>query len=382
VLYYSGHGVSADGRDYLVPSNAYREPGAAIPNLDSLVPAIPDLRRCQAKLVVFFIDACWDAPAESRIEGAQGGAIHFPGGGSLVMVAGCGPGQLCHYGEDGSSFSQTLARVLDRRNPARTLSGVLAEVTQEMRRKTNPGDGSTQLPEAYPQAMLLAAGDTVICEGDELTSAWRRVAETNALWAFCPEAGDRDRAKARDVVEACARSHASAADYFRQKTGMIDNWFDPGYPARVISFTTTLLGPKARLTPGQAAALIAAPFLREAVLADAVGLAADVRPGEFERSYEVGERTDLELTHEMYPQVIRRAEGLERRDPAGCPVPTAAASAAPAARSSAGRPARPRGSAGSGGFSPAACRRRSRRVGPKRRCRHCGRPAAGLQRAV
>jgi hypothetical protein len=313
LLYYSGHGVSADGRDYLVPSDAYREHGASIPDLDSLVPAIPDLRRCQAKLVVFFVDACRDAPAESRIEGAQGGAIHFPGGGSLVMVAGCAPGQLCHYGEDGSSFSQTLARVIDRRNPARTLSGVLAEVTWEMRRKTNLGDGSAQLPEAYPQAMLLAAGDTAICEGDELSSAWRRVAEGNALWALCPEADEGDRAKVRHVAEACARSHVAAADYFQQKTGMIDNWFDPGYPNRVISFAATLLGPRARLSQSQAATLIAAPFLREAVLADAMRVAANMRPGEFERSYEVGERTDLELTHEMYPQVIRRAEGLERR---------------------------------------------------------------------
>ncbi|WP_170321609.1 HD domain-containing protein [Acrocarpospora pleiomorpha] len=313
LLYFSGHGVNVDGRDYLVPSDAYREPGATIPDLDSLVPAIPDLRRCQARLVVFFIDACRDTPAGSRIEGAQGGAIHFPGSGSLVMVAGCGPGQLCHYGEDGSSFSQTLARVLDRRNPARTLSGVLTEVIQEMRRKANPGDGRAQLPEAYPQAMLLAAGNTVICEGDELTSAWRRVAEDNALWTLCPAASEGDRAKVRNVVDACARSHVAATDYLLQKTGMIDNWFDLGYPGRVISFTSTLLGAEVRLNPDQAAILIAAPFLREAVLAASLRMAADVRPGDFERSYEVGERTDLELTHEMYPQVIRRAEGLKQR---------------------------------------------------------------------
>jgi hypothetical protein len=148
LLYFSGHGVSIDGRDYLVPSDAYREANSPLPDPESLVAAIPpDLHRCRAKLVVFFVDACRDAPAESRSDGPRGGVIYYPAGGSLVMVAGCAPGQICHYGQAGSTFTQTLTQILDRRHHARTLSAVLVEVEREMLRRTGRTD-RRQIPDA------------------------------------------------------------------------------------------------------------------------------------------------------------------------------------------------------------------------------------------
>ncbi|MEU8041153.1 caspase family protein [Streptosporangium sp. NPDC049078] len=311
LLYFSGHGISINGVDYLVPSDAYRENGVLVP--ESLVPVIPDLSKCRAKLVVFFVDACRDDPAGRPSEGAWGGVLHYPAGGSQVMVAGCEPGQFCRYGEDGSVFTRTLAKVLDRRNPARTLSAVLAEVRKEMSRTTGLGDDRVQLPNAYPKVMARHSADTVICEGDQLVSAWRRAAAGNELWNLAADASESLREKVAALAEDCARKHLEVADHLREKTGMVDHWFDPNYPERVIDFTAQLFGEHVPVRPEEAAALIAAPFLRETVLAEGVWLAARIRPGDFKRSYETGERTDLELTHEMYPQVIRRAEGLARR---------------------------------------------------------------------
>ncbi|MEV6482816.1 caspase family protein [Streptomyces sp. NPDC051576] len=311
LLYFSGHGVSIDGVDYLVPSDAFREGGELI--LDSLVPVIPDLSHCQAKLVVFFVDACRDSPAGLPSEGGGGGVLHYPAGGSQVMVAGCAPGQVCHYGEDGSVFTRTLARVLDRRHPARTLSAVLNEVTKEMRRTTGRGDDRSQVPNAYPVMMLRNAADQVICEGDELVSAWRRVAAENRLWDLTSGITDEIRGHVTGIAEDCARTYLEVSDLLREKTGMTDHWFDPNYPARTIDFTAEILTEGTPILPEEAAVMIAAPFMREAVLAEGVRKAAAIRPGDFKRCYERGHRTDLELTHEMYPQVTRRVEGLTRR---------------------------------------------------------------------
>ncbi|MEU3994393.1 caspase family protein [Streptomyces fungicidicus] len=311
LLYFSGHGVSIDGVDYLVPSDAFRESGELV--LDSLVPVIPDLSRCQAKLVVFFVDACRDSPAGVPSEGGGGGVLHYPAGGSQVMVAGCAPGQVCHYGEDGSAFTRTLARVLDRRHPARTLSAVLREVTKEMRRTAGLGNDRSQVPNAYPVTMFRDAADLVICEGDELVSAWHRAAADNRLWDLASGVTDELRTHATQIAEDCARTHLEVSDLLRRKTGMTDHWFDPNHPARTIDLTAEILTEGSPLLPGEAAVMIAAPFMREAVLAEGVRKAAAIRPADFKRCYEPGHRTDLELTHEMYPQVTRRVEGLSRR---------------------------------------------------------------------
>ena len=317
LLYFSGHGVSVDGRDYLVPSDAYREPGALVPDLDSMVPAIPsDLSNCQAKLVVFFVDACRDAPAVSRADGPRGGVVHYPAGGSLVMVAGCAPGQICHYGQAGSTFTQTLARVLDRNHPFRTLSAVLAEVKREMIRKAGRTEDRRQVPDAYPEAMLRLAGEMEICDGDKLTAAWRRAAEDCELWDLCSEDKESARDEVRELAEGCARRFSEVAEALHQKTGMTDPWFDQNYPARVVQRVSLLFGGQVRLSAAETSVLVAAPFLSEVVYAEGLLVAAGLEPGDFKRSYRPGERTDLEITHEMYPQVVRRAEGLDRRNQA------------------------------------------------------------------
>ena len=67
------------------------------------------------------------------------------------------------------------------------------------------------------------------------------------------------------------------------------------------------------LRSGEAALLLTAPFLREAVLAVGVRDAAAINPANLSRTYTPGPRGDLELTHEMHQHLVRRAEGLRRR---------------------------------------------------------------------
>lgn len=151
IIYFSGHGVTIDGQDFLVPADAYR---ADIPSdVNSLVPVIPadSLTACQAKLVVFFTDACRVFPSQAQVPepriGEPGGQMpYLANGGHFVLVTGCGAGQVCHYDESGSAFTQSLTKALDARNPARTLKEVVDEVTGDMARRSRQRQGDAQDP--------------------------------------------------------------------------------------------------------------------------------------------------------------------------------------------------------------------------------------------
>ncbi|WP_424530871.1 HD domain-containing protein [Sphaerisporangium viridialbum] len=317
LLYFSGHGITIDGRDYLVPSDAYRDPGASTPDPDSLVPLVPpNVEHCQARLVVYFVDACRDDPAEALGPAARGKLLPSLPGGDFVVVTGCRAGQRCLYTESGSFFTQALAQALDRRNPARTLEQVLVDVEQQMQRKASRTEGLQQEPEAHYTGTTLPAATTVVCDGDQLTEAWRRAVETTKLWEHFdadPVRARLIREKVKAVVEECARDCGAVHEVLRRNTGVDDPWFDQNYPVRVLEQVSLLLGAATELEPPEAAALIAAPFLRESVLAEGVRLAAGINPANFTRTYETGARSDLETTHEMYQHIVRRAEGLEKR---------------------------------------------------------------------
>ncbi|MFG1754072.1 HD domain-containing protein [Streptosporangium sandarakinum] len=314
LLYFSGHGVTIDGQDYLVPTDAYRDPGALSPDPDGLVPLVPpNLEHCRARLVVYFVDACRDDPAETRGPVMRGGMLPYLPDGDFVVVTGCRAGQRCQHGESGSYFTQALAQALDRRNPARTLEQVLRDVEQQMRRRAAGSDGIDQEPQAHHHGATLPAADTVICEGDRLTDAWRRAVEKTGLWRHCDSEitpTEPTVEAVRAIVEECARHCGRARENLHRRTGIDDPWADQNHPVRVLHHLSMLLGQYAGLTRSEVAALIMAPFLRERVLAEGVRLAAGIDPANFTRTYGAGPRSDLETTHEMHQHIVRRAEGL------------------------------------------------------------------------
>lgn len=211
LIYFSGHGVTIDGHDYLVPTDAYRADVRS--DVDSLVPVIPaeSLAACRASLVVFFVDACRTDPAHVEVTGPRpcepGGQLPFlADGGHFVLVMGCGADQVCQYDENGSAFTQSLAKVLDARNPARTLKEVVDEVTKDMTRRSRQSHGDPQEPVVrYPEVLKLV-GSVLVCDGDERAAAWRKAVEASPLLGL----SDRpDHLQA--VVAECAR-HCGAAE--------------------------------------------------------------------------------------------------------------------------------------------------------------------------
>ena len=344
LIYFSGHGVTVGGRDYLVPSDAYRPRGnragvsqpASLPAIRSLVPVVPHLdvlASCRAALVVFFVDACRHDPAQDlALSGPEPSSPgHFgarptvePGGqqpyladgGQFVLIMGCGSGQVCQYDETGSAFTQALTKTLDTRNPARTLDDVVAEATDDMARRSRRAQGEPQVPVVRNPGVLKLVGQVQVCDGDELAAAWRKAVEASPLLPLCVNPDQVVK-----VVAACADRYRDARQALEDRTGLTDPWTDQNYPGRVLRGTELLLehaglvqADEAHgLLPGEAAMLIAAPFLREAVLAAGIRDAAGIAPARFDRTYVPGLRSDLELTHEMHQHLVRRAIGLRQR---------------------------------------------------------------------
>ena len=326
MIYFSGHGITVGGQDYLVPSDAYLSDARS--EVSSLVPVVPDasaLRGCRAALVVFFVDACRSDPASEAPLGSSpaiepgGQQPYLAGGGQFVLVMGCSAGQTCNYDEEGSVFTQALAKVLDPRNPARTLRDVVDSVTDDMGRRSRQQPDQAQGPVVRNRAVLDRAGNIVICDGDELGAAWRKAVNASALLPLCTNPD-----QVFDIVAQCARRCGDARDALRRRRGLADPWTDQNYPGRVLRSAEILLRnadflpvgesasspPPHGLRSGEVATLIAAPFLREAVLAEGIRDAADIDPANLERTYTPGARNDLELTHEMHQHLIRRAIGL------------------------------------------------------------------------
>ncbi|MDW5322522.1 caspase family protein [Plantactinospora sp. KLBMP9567] len=320
LLYFSGHGVVIDGQSYLAPCDAYPEPGGQRPDRDGLVPLVPRyLEHCRARLVVFFVDACREDPAGPLGSTPQGGLLPYPAGGDFALVNSCRPGQRSRYADTGSFFTQVLAEALDRRSPARTLDEVYAEVERQMARRAARIDGVEQVPEivwARHGAGTGVRGDVVICEGDQVSEAWRRAVADTPLWDRCRVGTDPERIRAAvtGVVEECARRWGEAQEALAERAGVRDPWSTQDYPVRVLAAVESFVTAPAGLTPEEVGILAAVPFLREAAIAGGLREAAAIAPTDFSRTYRDGPRADLEITHAMHEHVCRRAEGLARRD--------------------------------------------------------------------
>ncbi|GAA0951699.1 HD domain-containing protein [Actinocorallia libanotica] len=312
LIYYSGHGVSIDGRDYLVPSDAYVRRSTGRLDTNSLVPVVPDgIPECRARLILMIVDAC-RTPVRTDDAPPVNPLLHRAEGGAFVLVNGCRPGQVCNFDERGSVFTQALAQALDRRNPAVTLEEVVEAVKANMKDRAR-WSGDEQEPHLpYPE-VFRSASRIPICAGDGLVAAWRNAVLSNGLWDLCEGDSETARQETLRVVTECARRCGDASAALHRRTGLTDPWTDQNHPGRVLEAVRVLLGGDARLRPAEASFLIAAPFLHETVLAAGIHDAAGISPENLDRTYGSGLRRDLEVSHEMYQHIVRRAEGFHAR---------------------------------------------------------------------
>jgi hypothetical protein len=149
LVFYAGHGIEAEGENYLVPVDARLED-----DLDLQISAIPlgqvlqTLKDARARLNVLILDACRDNPLPKRGRSAARGLARVsPPSGTFVAYA-AAPNQIAQDGEPGGNgvFTGELLKVIDQ--PGLKIEEVFKQVAAGVYRRT----GGRQEP--YTQASL------------------------------------------------------------------------------------------------------------------------------------------------------------------------------------------------------------------------------------
>ncbi|SCB42343.1 Uncharacterized protein, contains caspase domain [Bradyrhizobium shewense] len=167
VVYYAGHGVQVDGRNYLIPVDVELKPGTgmteAMIDMDTIMAGLDD----QVRTNILIFDACRNNPMAQQvasagvnrgIEGASGlaaptslGTGATLGAGTLIAFA-TAPGQVALDGEGANSpFSAALSRHLGTPGleVQQMLTRVRAEVVSSTKHKQVPWSNSSLLGEVY-----------------------------------------------------------------------------------------------------------------------------------------------------------------------------------------------------------------------------------------
>jgi uncharacterized caspase-like protein len=146
LVFYAGHGIQVDGRNYLVPSDGRVEveedlPYEAIP-ADRLLSV---MREAGTPLNIVILDACRDNPLPQRTRSAKRGlaVVQVPAGaeGTAILYS-AGPGQVAEDGPPGGNgvFTAALLEVLGQPGL------VLEEVFKIVNRRVREATGNTQKP--------------------------------------------------------------------------------------------------------------------------------------------------------------------------------------------------------------------------------------------
>lgn len=167
VVYYAGHGVQVDGRNYLIPVDVALKPGTAMTeamiDMDTIMAGLDD----QVRTNILIFDACRNNPMAQQvasagtnrgIDGASGlaaptslGTGATLGAGTLIAFA-TAPGQVALDGEGANSpFSAALSRHIGTPGleVQQMLTRVRAEVVSTTKNKQVPWSNSSLLGEVY-----------------------------------------------------------------------------------------------------------------------------------------------------------------------------------------------------------------------------------------
>jgi len=333
ILYFSGHGVHYEGKDYLVPSDAdLDEPDLEdyLVSTDILGDAIDD---SDAKTIIFIIDACRHG-IELGIKGIgltswSLGKVRKATRRSFVLVFACSPAQVSQYvgGEAGFSlFSKALAEVLDPQYPACTLEEVLRATQEKLNALVAEHKKKPQeIRRCFESAVEDDTFSRIICEGQspavvpaKTLDPWSEAALNSPLWneGYAEENSTLAQLKEQvaKILAACWQQWQAAIRALPK-----DPWRDEKLPIRILEKLDMLVSgsePPVALTQAEIALVLTVPFVREAVLASGIVQAAQVNPLALEEtSPKTGFRLALDKSHQGQPRFLRKAQRLQEQ---GC----------------------------------------------------------------
>lgn len=322
-LYFSGHGMGKNRRDYLVPGD--------VPSLEEIREDVqflvdtdlgPYLEKCDARAVIFAIDACRENVGQPKgfqlIEPPEFGsaALDQKNKTRLAVIYGCDRRQYCYTSDElkMSLFTKALCTVLSPEHPAQRLSEVVTAVDKALTGlvdKHRPG--RVQRVHALYETADGVVDDTPICDGS--ADSWRIAVRGSTLWRL---AGDTDP-KELESFKSLAESIADEA--WSQWQAVVtelpeDPWRDPDYAVRCLSALELLVPDGSPLSIAEIVTLTAAPFLAEVVHTEGVNRLRKRQPLNLSAGVSLDPlRQELEAVHSAHPRIRDKAIALEKDRP-------------------------------------------------------------------
>ena len=332
LLYFSGHGIHYEGRDYLIPSDADFEDldfEEYLITPDAINQAID---QSDAKTILFVIDACRQGvqlgTKDLQLVDWSRGRLRKASHRSYVLTFACGSGEFSQYvtrEEDSFSlFTKAFADALDREYPSTTIGEVLKATQQSLDHLVQTHQKKRQkIRIAFEVDVEASTLARVICDGastEEETESdsdiWSYAALSSSLW---PKDANKEgtstyqlKQQALKIVGACWQRCKTS-----QKVFTNDAWRDEDLPVRAterLSLLITKSNPPIELRPAEIALIVTIPFLREAVLADGLIKASECEPLSLDEDLpKQGFRFALDKIHQGQPRFIRKAERLQEQ---------------------------------------------------------------------
>jgi formylglycine-generating enzyme required for sulfatase activity len=142
-LYYSGHGVQVDGRNYLIPTSANvvskTDVKYELVNVDNV---LDDMNASGTKVNIIVLDACRNNPfGDKGLRGTGSGLAVMDAPSGTIVAYATGPGKTAADGVGKNSpYTESLARVITE--PGLDIEDVFREVGKDVQIKT----GGVQVP--------------------------------------------------------------------------------------------------------------------------------------------------------------------------------------------------------------------------------------------
>jgi len=187
LLYFSGHGIHYNNRDYLIPSDGFLDYPTNLEEYLVPVDLSEVFNECKARTVLFFVDACRSKPEllcpscskELFSEKWAEGKLDPVTDREYAIVFSCGAGHVSRFREDGrfSFFTKALAGVLSAEHPAQNFGDVSRALQEHLDELTGEGDRQIVRIRAEfslePELMK-----RVICDGPVLSEGQMESADT------------------------------------------------------------------------------------------------------------------------------------------------------------------------------------------------------------
>lgn len=148
LLYYSGHGIQAQGHNYIVPTNARiaAEQNVRLQAVD--VEAILDqMAYAKTAVNIVILDACRNNPFEERMRGGAQGLAQMTAPQGTIIAYATAPGKTASDGRPGTNGIYTAALLKAIETPGLTVEETLKRVRVEVMGSSNgrqiPWDASS-----------------------------------------------------------------------------------------------------------------------------------------------------------------------------------------------------------------------------------------------